>query len=262
VNTRQALIRLRSILKARRWGRTAAGSRVYGTVICTPGPADAVTDQIRIPAAFVTSGSATVDPERPELVTQELVVTSVVAVPGDMFGERALIGGPRASATASGNRGVHEVEEELLAAIAQLDASQQFRIGLKWASAVGAEIDEETGYHQWRRYTFSALLTASSQHDAPRGGSASESGGTVTISWTEPDDTTNLVDYVVRRVSGTVPVAFPDEGTDVSWSSGTSTTDSPGSGTFSYSVFATYDDEGGSHALDKSDMTTATVTVP
>lgn len=261
MNTRQACIRLRSILGARRWGGTSAGDKLLGTVLCTPGAASDVTDQLRLPAAFIAPGSGSVDPTRPELVNQDITVVVITSLPGDMFGQRALIGGTRPSATSAKSRGVLEIEEEVLAAIAQLDASQQFRIGLKWASAVGAEIDEQTGYHQWRRYTFRALLTVESQHDAPRAGNASESGGTVTISWTAPDDTTNLVSYVVRRVSGTVPVAFPDEGTEVSWSSGTSTTDSPGSGTWSYSIFATYDDEGGSWAGDVSDMTTAEVTI-
>ena len=84
--------------------------------------------------------------------------------------------------------------------------------------------------------------------------------GTVTVSWTVPDNVTNLTGYVVRRVAGTIPAAFPTDGADVPWTTGTSVTNAPGSGTYTYSVFAAYDDLGGSVEHDLSDYGAATIT--
>lgn len=260
MNTEQAVRRIRTILSGRLWGGSGDPVFARDSVRVSLGPAESLSDQIRLPAAFVAAGSGTADPQRPGLITRTINVVVATYVPGDVWGERPLIGANRTGATGIQSRGLYEIETELFAAIGQIDASQQFRIGLKFASATEGEIDADTGYHVFGRYGFEAYLTDKRQHAEPRALALSESGGTVTIDWDAPDDTTNLVSYVVRRIAGTIPVAFPDEGTDVSWSTGTSTTDTPGSGTWTYSVFATYDDEGGSFVGAYSDCAYATIT--
>ena len=260
MNTHQALRRVKTILSGRLWGGSGEPVFARDSVRVSMGPAESMEDQIRLPAAFIAAGSGRADPQHPGLIRQGINIIAMTSVPGDVWGERPLIGANRTSATGTQSRGIHEIEVEMLAAISQIDTSQQFEIGLQYADAGGATIIEGTGYHVWRRYGFDALLSAAYQHQEPRALSLSESGGTVTVSWSVPDDVTNLVSYVVRRTTGAIPVAFPSEGTSVAWSTGTSTTDAPGSGTYSYSVFATYDDEGGSFVGHYSDCATATIT--
>jgi len=259
VNTDQACRRLKSILKSLRWG--GSGDPVFGrdSVYVTVAPAADYLQHLQLPAAFVRPGSMRTDREEPDLIVANLGVRVVVSVPGDKVGERPLIGANRTSKTAWGGRGILEVEREMLNAVEKLDASKQFRIHLRAASALDVEL-LDSGYHAMRDYGFDADLTTDYQHQEPRAVAASEAGGTVTISWTAPDDVTGLVAYVVRRASGTIPVGFPADGTSVAWTVGTSTTDAPGSGTYTYSVFAVYDDEGGAVLMDYSDYGAVTIT--
>lgn len=259
MNTYQACLRIKSILKSLRWG--GSGDNVFGrdSVKVTVAAAQEYVDQLNLPAAFIWPGGGTADAERPDLFERTIWVRVIVSIPGDQVGERPLLGGGRISATGHGGRGLLEIETALLGAIEQLDASQQFRIGAQYVSPTQAQADE-TGYHCWADYGFKATLTSGTQHTAPRSAAASEAAGTVTVSWTAPDDTTNLVAYVVRRTAGTIPVAYPTDGTDVAWTAGLNVTDAPGSGTYTYSVFATYDDLGGSVEHDFSDYSAVTIT--
>jgi len=261
VNTWQAVRRLKNILRGIQWGTTGGRLFARNSVFASGGPSEAVLDQVRLPAAWVNAGSMTADDMNPGLYTADLEIVTLVSVPGDAYGERVLMGSNRASATESVGRGLFEIEKEMLGAIKHLDASDQFRIMLRAASsALPVSVGSE-GFFATRRYIMTTLLTMEDQHLHPRKVSASNASGTVTVSWTAPDDVTNFVDYVVRRTSGTIPAAFPTDGTAITWSSGTSVTDTPGSGTWTYSVFARYDDEGGSFALDASDYDDDTVVV-
>jgi len=262
VNTWQACQRIKSILRSLRWGGT--GEPVFGrdSVYITVAPVDRFSDQLPFPVAFVRPGSGRSDEDRPGLTVQDMSVFILTAVPGDMIGENPLMGANRTSKLGHGGRGIFEIEAEVLSAIELLNADGQFRISLKVTSRIGVQADDETGYHAWREFTFSADLSTAYQNQEPRSVSTSEAGGTVTVSWTVPDDVTNLTGYIVRRASGAIPVGFPTDGTDVPWTVGTSVTDSPASGEYTYSVFAAYDDEGGTRLFDISDYVFSTLEVP
>lgn len=261
MNTYQACRRLKSILRSLRWGGSGDNVFARDSVFVTMAPLRDSVPDLRMPAAFVTPLSARADESSPGLFTQQIAVDVLVSAPGDMFGEAPLMGRNRISKTSNEGRGLLQIESEMMDTLKLLNASNQFAISLQNASAPLPEIFDETNYHVRREYTFEALLTTDKMFDHPRSASLSDSGGTVTISWTVPDDATNLTGYVVRRASGTIPVAFPTSGTDVPWSSGTSTTDAPGSGTFSYAVFAAYDSLGGAILHEYSDYSFGTVTV-
>lgn len=264
MNTFQAALRIKNVLRSIRWGGT--GDPVFGrdSVYVTQGPIRSYIDQLKLgdsAAAFIKIGPARAHDELPALWMQDISVFLMVAVPGDQIGERTLLGANRTGITAGGGRGLLEVEPEMLAAIEQLDKSGQFSISWRIASRAEPLYDEDSGYHISREHSFRAELSRAYQHMAPLKVSAVNAAGTVTIAWTAPDIVTNFVAYVVRRVSGTIPAGFVTDGTDVPWTTGVNTTDSPGSGVFTYSVFAAYDDEGGSVEQDHSDYDDDTVTV-
>ncbi len=264
MNTFQAALRIKNVLRSLRWGGT--GDPVFGrdSVYVTQGAIRSFLDQLKLgdsAAAFVKIGGGRADPERPDLWTQDLSVFVMVAVPGDQIGERTLLGANRTALTAGGGRGLLEVEPEMLAAVELLNKSGQFSILLRIASRAEPLLDEDSAYHISREYSFEAELTRAYQHMSPRKVAAVDASGTVTISWTAPDIVTDFVAYVVRRTTGTIPAGFVTDGTDIQWTTGVSTTDTPGAGTFTYAVFAAYDDEGGSVEQDHSDYDDATVVV-
>lgn len=260
MNEDQACRRIKTILRSLRWG--GSGDPVFGrdAVLVTVAPVEDQLSSLAMPAAFVRGGAGRNDPERPGLVTQEMSVTVVVSVPGDKTGERPLIGANRASKTSWGGRGIYEVQVPMLSAIERIGPGGQFGIEHKATSRLGVQAGDG-GYHAFREYGFEALLTTAYMHQEPRTVTAANVAGTVTVAWAVPDDVANLVGYVVRRASGSLPAAFPTDGTSITWSSGLSVTNAPGSGTWTYSVFATYDDEGGSYALHHSDCGWATVVI-
>lgn len=261
MNTYQACRRIKSILRSLRWDGTGDNVFSRDSVFVTLRPAFDSIDELRPPAAFVFPLAATSDESIPDLISQRIVVNVLVSVAGDKMGEAPLMGRNRLSATSNEGRGLLEIEAEVMAAIHELNVSDQLPIALKASSAPVPVLFEETAYHMRREYEFEVLLTTSPQFQHPRSVTTSDAGGTVTVSWDAPDDATNLTAYVVRRASGAIPVGFPEDGTSVTWTSGTSVADSPGSGTFTYSVFAAYDSAGGSLQHEFSDYTSSTVTV-
>lgn len=259
MNTWQACRRVKNILRGVQWG--GSGGRLFanGSVFASGGPVDDLLSQMRVPAAFVNAGSSRHDPHQPGLYESDMEVVTLVRIAGDVYGERVLMGANRASKTESTGRGLFEVEAEMLSNMLHLDAAKQFRLMLKAQSSVIAANVGDAGFFATRRYIFSTLLTVEYQHMHPRVVTLAEAAGTVTVSWLVPDVATNLVSYVVRRTAGTIPAAFPTDGTDVPWTSGLSTTDAPGAGEYTYSVFATYDDQGGAVALAVSDYSDARI---
>ena len=76
-----------------------------------------------------------------------------------------------------------------------------------------------------------------------------EAVGEVTLAWVPVPDRYDFRRYVCRRISGATPTTSPTGGTDVPIPGATTRTtarlvDSPGSGTWSYSLFVAYDEYG------------------
>lgn len=266
MNEHQALRRVRSVLLARKW--LDSGDRVFtpASVVISAMPLDAWWGSVRLPLCLLRPDTGAVDPEHrdaADLIQQGFQAVLAVSGAGDLTGEAALIGAHRKSKTEMEGRGLLEVQAELFAAIRTLGGEDHFRVRSVGRGPAVPEVVENVGYVVSRAYRFEAMISDQASYHEPRGVSVSEAGGTVTISWSAPDDTTDLITYVVRRASGIVPVARLTEGTDVAMSSplDLSTTDTPGAGTFTYSVFAHYADPGGSVALHGSDYGYATVTL-
>lgn len=262
-DTKQVCERIANLLVARKWG--GSGDPVFHRDAVVVGLIDpAEFGQLRIrPAAIIEPGAGSADEKTTTRVGEDFLVAVVVEQSGDMFGTAALMGANRTSATSSVGRGLLEVQREVYATLNRL-VGPDLAISLRANSGDAIVGNPENGYLSFRIYRFSAETTTFPTFQrpiVPAAGLLSEAGGTVTIDWDAPDDTTDLISYIVRRTSGRVPVANADEGTDVAWSAGTSTTDSPGAGTWTYSVFAKYADEGGATALHPSDFIFATVVV-
>jgi hypothetical protein len=270
MNSRQICLRLRNLLRARLWrgyvGDAGVGSKVWadGSVRITMVPTEAGFRATPPPCAYIAPGSARPDEEAAGSLEESVVVTLGAAVSGDQVGEAALVGASRAGKDTSAGRGLLELQTELLAVARILTEQDGVHLQLKGASFVRPDFIESVGYLVWRDYEFEAQLTDVITYPHVASLTGSEAGGTVTLTWTAPDDTTDLVEYVVRRVAGSVPTPFPSGGTDIALGSPLDLTvnNAPGSGTFTYSVFAGYDEEGGATAIHHSDFRSVTVVVP
>jgi hypothetical protein len=268
VTDRQLILRMKNVAIARRWLGSAGGDPVFAaeSVLCSPMPTAEAWLRLRRPILFLSVEDGAGDPEgeATDYMRQRVRGTLVVSHAGDLFGEKALIGAHRESKLTGAGRGLLEVQKEVYAALRNLGPERGVRVRSIAQSAAVPELIENVGYVISRDYRFEGDVTTFETCPEPREVGATLAGATVTLSWAAPDDTTDLVTYVVRRVAGPVPVAFRTEGTGIALGSplDLSVADSPGPGTWTYSVFARYADPGGSIALNDSDCGFVTVTVP
>lgn len=265
MNERQSCLRIKGLLRARLWGGyapTVATERVFGTVVNAVDLDEDALGAVGFPAAMVWPGSATADENEPDIRQTEIIVDVLHRGAGDRLGEAALMGHGRASVTTSKAAGLLDIEAEVDSALRLLGPQQGLRMQLRATSA--PSIVKLGGSHFLHRArVYSAWLTGSVGILPPTAFTATQNVSDVDLAWTAPAVTTGLVEYVVRRVSGTVPTPHPDLGTSVySGSTVAAVTDTaPGAGTYTYSVFAGYDSLGGASGFDFSDFAYATITV-
>ncbi len=180
------------------------------------------------------------------MLTQRFEVRVVQRVAGDAFGERPIVGGPRADGQlGSAGRGLAEIEEELLKTAAELDRRNGITLRLDWMDAPNVVEDEQLGYVVHRAYGFSAWTTSTRSYEGPsRLTAADQGGGAVDLAWRNPPARYDTLALVLRRDPGTTPPADPTSGTGVTLAGPlvSAHTDAPGAGTFSYSLFLGYDE--------------------
>ena len=215
------------------------------------------------PLLIITMGPAENDRWEETLWKQTVNVQLVTMSSGDPYGERPLIGGPRAGGQGSSQgRGLLEIEEELLKAFRYLNRDDGVLIRLRSRSEVETgELNGIVGAS--RRYTFEALIKDERDYPAAFRFTATDAtGGDADLAWSLPAARFDRVSLVLRRDAGSTPPASVSLGDSVTvGATATSLTDSPGAGTFSYALFVGYDEDEDGTADRYSSSVTATVTV-
>lgn len=244
MNRFQAAAQVRYLLRNCVW--TDAGLLFAApSVVVTNGIDSKMVGDLRYPVAFVRPGAATADPtmagERPDLVQIEFSVTLGAMNAGDQFGEVPLLGANRVSG--STGRGLLEIEEVMYAALFQNGPASGLPIIFRGASYTIPRLVDGLGYLVFGDYTFSFKGTLARTYEKPSGFARTGSGATAVLSW-NATPRWDFYGFVLRRASGATPPATIADGTGVTLSSitATSKTDSPGAGTWSYSLFSQYDD--------------------
>lgn len=244
MNAWQALRQLRYRLRARAWPDGAA-ERVLRSVHITAGPTEEAYGELYPPFVLLAPGAAETDPEEPGLVRQEIQATLVVAVEGDAVGDRALLGGARSGGPGSSlGRGLLELEEEVLAAIGELDQTTGVRLRVTHRSSPEVGLVEGLGYVAARAYTLEGWLTAARYYHPPLRLTAADAGaGQANVSWALPPDRFDRRRMVLRRAAGAVAPATAVAGVNVVVGAmATAVVDAPGVGQFSYAIFAAYNE--------------------
>lgn len=163
--TRWGLItKLRTLLRARVWPGTSTKVFDKDAVRITCGPVKQALRSMVPPICLIKPGSSQADPQHGEeqsLLQAEVHITLMVVVPGDEVGENALIGANINTPVDSQNRGLMDVEEQLLATIKTLNAldGEDVIIQSVYSGQAESELDEELGYIAWCNYSFVAQLT-------------------------------------------------------------------------------------------------------
>lgn len=250
MNLWQLLRQIQTVLRAAEWDDDSTAVFRSTSVIVTTGP---VTDERFLqgsPLAFIVPGDAQADPQHrdePGLMEQRIAVSIAVVFPGDRLGEKPLLGANRVGGNdSSKNRGLFEIEERVLREIGLLASSSGVRIVFASAGA-GAAFQLAESYVVQRELFFMAYVGTARAFPGVVALAGIVAGGNVTLSWRLPPGSRfDLDKIVVRRAAGSTAPATVTDGTGVTLASdlATSIVNAPGSGTWSYSVFAGYDQYG------------------
>ncbi len=250
MNDWQAVQQLKHIIAAIKWG--GSGDYLFNKVVISHMDAKQVGQTVRPPIASILIGDANTDEENPSLLNHRFPVHILNAVEGDSFSEKAVLGAHRISATSSRNRGLLEIQAELLSNVRRLLQESGITLIGYHMSELPAEFIDGVWLLQ-RVIQFELVL--SDYKDYPKGRklqATTPGGGVCNLTWVNPSERFDLNTtvprgtMVLRRASGATPPASATAGTGVTLASNmaTSVSDNPGAGTFSYALFAGYDETG------------------
>lgn len=264
MNTWQALRQLKALLTAAVWP-DGAGLPVLGACVVTVSLSEQAMAQLRPPIVLIGPAEAEPDPEDPALVMQQVQLVLILPMRSSPWGEDLLLGGPRTGGQGSSSgRGLLEVEEEVLSACRKLDQQHGIRLRLQYSSAAEPVRDDAWGDVIMRNYRL-ALWTGvdRSYPGGSRLAAVDAGGGDVALSWSLPPARYDRCAMVLRRAAGSTAPSSPTDGTDVPLASALATgvTDSPGSGTWSYALFAGYDEKTATPTTPDRYSAASTVTV-
>jgi len=206
---------------------------------------------IRTPVALVYPVNSSADPqhgEQPQLIQATINITVVTTVPGDAVGEKTIIGGNVPDNTKSEGKGILEIEEEVFNTIGSLQVDNGITISFQTANMRQPTYDPNFGYIAFRDLSFKCWCTVIRQYHPVSYLTATGGSGQVALEWGLPPDRFDRYRVVLRRASGGTAPATISDGTGVTLSANlaTSVTDTGlAAGTYSYSIFATYDEKDG-----------------
>jgi hypothetical protein len=212
------------------------------------GTADDLIDTGMIyPACLIRPTTAQSDPEHneePDYLQQNFEMTIIAKVHGGRTSENPIIGAYRESTTTSAGRGILELEEELFNAVEKLNTVDGVVIQHTATGASLTELIADEMAIVYRDYQFTAWLTADRYYHPGREFSATGGSGSASLTWSLPPDRYDRYRMRLVRKSGAVAPTSVTDGTELTLSTNlaTSHTDTVAAGTYSYSLFASYDE--------------------
>lgn len=243
MNTWQIARQVRKLLSDRVWEGT--GGKVFGAVRVTNGLVDsAVANLLAFPIALIRVGDGDAEDQLPGHITRGMEVFIMQKAAGDQVGENAMIGANRASQGASQGRGLLELEEEVHATLRELMDSGGVRSIFKSAAMAAPEWDENAGMTTAEVLKFEMDATDTRYYHPPQDLMATGGVGSVSLTWTLPPARFDRYRVRLIRKAGASAPANVADGTEVALSGplATSKTDTVAAGTYSYTIFASYDE--------------------
>ena len=267
MNPWQLLKQVEYLVKAQVW--TGSSTKVFqadSVRIIGGDELAAFAEGLISPAVVIKPGASNSDPlhgEEPDLVSFSFSVLLIANIPGDRTGSNVIMGAAREGLTDSRGRGLLEVEEELVNAIGKLNDAAGIRCQLVESGAVASAVDPTNMSVGFREYLFEAQVTADRYYHAPSRFAGSVLTDDVTLTWEDPPTRFDSINLEIHRASGSTPPATAAAGTlvaSVALGVETYTDSNRPVGTWSYAIFAGYNDRGGATSERYSDQETGTTT--
>ena len=277
MNSWQIEKQLEYLLKKRRWANDAAKKLVFapGSVLIAPDPLvafETIGKEEIFPAVCISNTGHDTDPEAkqdPELVLWRFNVRLATANANDQYGRAALMGAAKnvEGLASSRGRGLDELLSEVSVTLEALSPTTGgITVLAVPLDGTGAMVDQGRIWAAYRDFNLEVWGTRSLYYHPPE--NLYKTGSTsVVVHWSLPPDRHDLFELVLCRVAGSTPTTDPTVGVVDSWDipySGLPSlkADTPGAGTWSWSLFAGYDDlrEAPSEVTSWSAPATLTVT--
>lgn len=238
------------LLQQKTWSDGSTVVFAPESVLCLSSDSDidALDANLVLPMAIVVLGSGQSDPQandEPGYWVRDLTVALAVRNYNDRTGQAAIMGAARTGVSDSRGRGLLEIEERVLGALELLNELEGVTVALKSQSATMTRKDPSDNVYAIKEYVFEVSCTSQLYYPAPRRMETTIlGGGQIALAWEIPLARYDRYRLVLRRAAGSTPPGLVTSGTGVTLSSllATSVVDSPGVGTWSYSLFCTYDD--------------------
>lgn len=244
MNPWQVARQIKATLIARTW--EGSGQVVFptGSVHVTNGYQETAAANFRFPIALIGVGPGSNDDQQPGHEKRAVTIIIAVRNMGDMIGENSVIGANRQGTNRSEGRGILEVEEEVKAACRQMQDALGIRLSFKTVSTDTPAADPNGGMTTWMGIEFEADCMDARYYHPPLDLVATGGVGSVTLAWALPPLRYDLRRVRLRRAAGSTPPASITDGSEVTLAADLSVSkvDTVAGGTYSYTIFACYDE--------------------
>lgn len=262
MNPWQAAQQVLAALRAAVWP-DAPGGVVFGAVIASVPGVYEDNQEARLPVARLLPGSEQPDPELPDRLVFAFEIAVVAEVLQEKHGAFSIIGGSRSGGLgSSAGRGCLELEEIARNAITALDP----RLRLNVVATGGRAVDMiDAGERQLAERVFEVSMTGTRgrfYHAVRCLSTSALVGHLFSLLWKDPParfDTLTATAVMVRFAAGSTAPATPTAGTLQAYVAlGAQALSITKTGTFSYSIFCQYDENGDGTADRWSDPVSIT----
>lgn len=248
MNSWQDLRQLVYLARALTW---SGGGKLFApqSVVVSKNLQEVLGARLSPPVCVFAPGDSQTDPEHgqePGLEVRTFQMIVIGLVPADVVGSAVLMGANRAAATAGG-KGVLEIDAPLLAGLRQVSDAGGIRLQSVRKGDSGTATADGSSYG-WQEHRLELVGGDQKFFHAPTRFVATGGVGQVVMTWKLPADRFDFRRLILRRASGSTPPASATDGTGIPLGgtpdgrSALGVTNTVGAGTYSYSLFAAYDD--------------------
>lgn len=271
MNAWQALQQVEYLLRLATWEDAATLVFSRESVVVSSAMPEHVLAELTLPLAMISLGSGIADPqhhEDPTLREEEVRVTIGVINENDQLGRGVYLGARGDGANDSRGRGLLEIAEILENTLDLGTGDRGFRCLLAGTSAAEPARHPTSGLMLMRTYTFRAKLGRARAYPAPTSLVGTGGAGQVALSWRLPParfDTRRV--QCVRKAGSSAP-SSPTDGTVLTLGgtpdgAGVTSKTNTGlaAGTYTFGLFAAYDETGSGTDERWSPVASVTATV-
>jgi hypothetical protein len=249
VNLWQTLRQVQALLKAQTWD---GSTKVFhpSSVLIVPDLTDEQLVSLPGAVACIHDLGGEQDDEMPGLSRERVGVQIATCVPSHAWGEAALIGANRAGQASSAGRGLLELEEMVHDAVGKLVGPNGQRVQFRGRSGTQTFPIEENVLVCRKTYVFEAMTTMDRSYPPAARFVATGGSGQVAMTWGAPPSRYDTRRMILRYAAGATAPTSATAGTGVTLggspdgSGVTSATPALAAGTYSFALFAAYDEYG------------------